>query len=71
MSTTEAGLITTAQASEASGRSWRSIIRLVEKGDLKPAQKLPGLRGAYLFKPSDIEALSDGSPKRQRSQLSL
>lgn len=50
-------LITTAQASKVSGKNWRTIIRLVEKGKLSPAQKLPGLRGAYLFNESDIEAL--------------
>jgi hypothetical protein len=50
-------LITTAQAAEVSGKSLRTIIRLVEKGKLNPAQKLPGLRGAFLFDAGDIEAL--------------
>lgn len=57
MPKTAPSLITTAQASKVSGKNWRTIIRLVERGDLSPAQKLPGLRGAYLFHPSDIEAL--------------
>lgn len=59
MPRTEPGLITTAQASKVSGKNWRTIIRLVERGELKPAQKLPGLRGAYLFHPTDIEGLKE------------
>ncbi|WNM72261.1 helix-turn-helix DNA binding domain protein [Arthrobacter phage Gusanita] len=59
MPRTEPGLITTAQASKVSGKNWRTIIRLVERGELTPAQKLPGLRGAYLFHPTDIEGLKD------------
>lgn len=58
MPITEPELITTAQAAEVSGKNWRTIIRLVERGQLEPAQKLPGLRGAYLFRQSDIEALA-------------
>lgn len=65
MPRTEPGLITTAQASKVSGKNWRTIIRLVERGDLTPAQKLPGLRGAYLFHPTDIEGLrSKETPER-------
>jgi len=35
-----------------------SVIRLVKAGKLTPVQKLPGLRGAYLFNRADIEALA-------------
>lgn len=65
MPNTAPSLITTAQASKVSGKNWRTIIRLVERGDLSPAQKLPGLRGAYLFHPSDIEALKPAEADKQ------
>lgn len=51
-------LVTTVQAAEITGKSWRTIIRLVERGQLTPAQKLPGLRGAFLFDRADVEALA-------------
>lgn len=35
----------------------RWIARLVERGDLTPAHKLPGPTGAYLFELADVEAL--------------
>ena len=66
MPITEPELITTAQAAEVSGKNWRTIIRLVERGRLEPAQKLPGLRGAYLFRLADIEALA-AEPASARS----
>lgn len=35
-----------------------SVARLVYEGKLTPARKLPGVRGAYLFSRSDVEALA-------------
>ena len=67
MPKTEQSLITTAQASKVSGKNWRTIIRLVERGELEPAQKLPGLRGAYLFRKADIEALASADAEAARS----
>ena len=51
-------LLTTAQAAEIVGRSVPTVNRWAAEGILTPAQKLPGLRGAYLFRRSDVEALS-------------
>lgn len=51
------GLIGTSEAAELLGESPRQFIRRVERHDIIPAMKLPGLRGAYLFDRSDVEAL--------------
>lgn len=59
MSKSQSLLVTTVEAAKISGKSWRTVIRLVERGQLKPAQKLPGLRGAFLFNREDIVALAD------------
>lgn len=50
-------LIGTKEASELIGESVKNTIRRVERDELKPVTKLPGLRGAYLFNRSDIEAI--------------
>lgn len=39
--------------------SVRTVHRLVESGDLTPAQKLPGPNGAFLFDQTAIEAYQD------------
>lgn len=46
---TNDGLLTTAELADRWGVSVRTIHRKVETGELTPAVKLPGLRGAYLF----------------------
>lgn len=51
-------LITAAQAADLLDRPRREVVRLVERGDLVPAMKLEGLRGAYLFDPAAVEALA-------------
>jgi len=38
-------------------RSARTVHRMVERGDLQVAQKLPGPNGAYLFRKQDVEKL--------------
>lgn len=51
-------LISTKEASELLGdNNIRKTIRRIEAGDLTPARKLPGLRGAYIFNRSDVLAL--------------
>lgn len=48
-------LMTTAEvADECGGVSVKTVIRWVESGALKVAQKLPGLRGAYMFHPAEV-----------------
>lgn len=49
-------LISTREAAELAGVSVRQFIRQVERGEVSPAKKLPGIRGAYLFHRSDVEA---------------
>lgn len=51
-------LIGVAEASELTGLDRRTIHRKVDRGELKAAVKLPGLRGAYLFRRSDIEQIA-------------
>jgi excisionase family DNA binding protein len=35
-----------------------TIIKLVGRGELRPADKLPGRTGAYLFAPADVAKLA-------------
>lgn len=41
----------------------RDVVRLVERGDLVPAMKLPGRTGAFLFHPASVEALAQERAK--------
>lgn len=50
--------ITTAEVVQRLGVTRKVVRRLVEHGDLVPAQKLPGKTGAYLFDPADVDALT-------------
>jgi hypothetical protein len=54
-------LLTTAECALVVGISVQTISRWVAIGRLTPARKLPGLRGPYLFDPSDIDALRDSA----------
>ena len=55
---TEHDLIGTAEAARLLGKSPRTVHRLVNSGDLKPALTAPGgYSGAYLFKRADVERL--------------
>jgi len=68
MSKLDVELITTREASELIRESVRQTIRRVERGQLTPAKKLPGLRGSYLFDRADIDALStSNTPEREAS----
>jgi predicted DNA-binding protein (UPF0251 family) len=50
-------LIGTAEAADITGLDRRTLHRKVERGELKVVQKLPGLRGSYIFNRRDIIAL--------------
>ena len=50
-------LIDTKGAAELLGWSARKVIRRVERKELVPVHKGDGLRGAYIFNRSDVEAL--------------
>lgn len=49
--------ITTEAAAKILGVSSRTIHRLVAAGRLRPAIKLPGIRGAYLFDEDAVRTL--------------
>ncbi|MBW8171822.1 helix-turn-helix domain-containing protein [Ornithinimicrobium sp. Arc0846-15] len=51
--------LNTAQVAERLGRSTWTINRWAEGGRLPTAAKAPGLRGARLFDPADVQALAD------------
>jgi excisionase family DNA binding protein len=55
--------VTTAYAAKALGVHTATIRRMVERGELTPALKAPGLRGAYLFDPADIIRLASQRAK--------
>lgn len=48
-------LLTTAEVAELLGKRVRTVQRMVAKGQLIAAQKLPGPTGAYLFDPDQFE----------------
>ena len=47
--------LTTAEVADRLGCDTRTVARHVERGNLTPAMKLPGLRGAYLFDPAEVD----------------
>lgn len=51
-------LLTSTQSGQILGKSGRTVVRMVERGHLTPAGKLPGDNGAYLFRRRDIERLA-------------
>lgn len=51
-------LIGTAEASKLTGLDKRTIQRMVIRGELTPAHKMDGLRGALVFRRVDVEALA-------------
>jgi DNA-binding transcriptional MerR regulator len=46
--------LTTAQVAEAANRSIRTVSRWISNGQLRPAMKIPGRTGAYLFTPEHV-----------------
>jgi DNA-binding transcriptional MerR regulator len=51
-------LIPTAEVARRLGRDVRTVHRWVDAGRLVPAVKTPGIRGALLFRPRDVEKLA-------------
>jgi hypothetical protein len=47
-------LVSTAWAAQAIGVHTATVRRMIERGELNPAAKTPGIRGAYLFHQADI-----------------
>lgn len=54
--------VTTSAASQTSGIPKRTIIAAINRGDLA-AQKLPGLTGAFLIDPADLQTWVAGRGK--------
>lgn len=52
-----ADYLTTAQVAEKVGRTVATVNRWAAEGRLKPAHKLPGDTGAYLYRRTDVEDL--------------
>jgi hypothetical protein len=52
-------LLTSVQSGAIIDRSYRTVIRAVEQGELQYATKLPGPNGAYLFRRGDVEAYAE------------
>lgn len=57
MPNTKSDLIGAKEAAIIAHLDVRQIHRRVERGELKPALKLPGATGAYLFHEKDVRAL--------------
>jgi excisionase family DNA binding protein len=58
--------ITTTQAAQETGIPKRTIIAAITRGDL-PAQKLPGLTGAYLLARDDLNTWLDSRRSKAAS----
>lgn len=56
---TETALMSTRDVARALGTSVPTVNRRARNGDLPFATKAPGSRGAYLFDPAVIEALTE------------
>lgn len=54
-------LIPTSEAAKVLRVHVATISRMVARGDLTPAVKTPGKRGAYLFHREDVDALREAS----------
>jgi hypothetical protein len=55
---TKSTLIPTAEAARIIGADIRTVLRMVERGQLEPVAQGPGIRGAFLFDPHDIAAIA-------------
>ncbi|MEV7972853.1 helix-turn-helix domain-containing protein [Cellulomonas sp. NPDC089187] len=51
-------MLTTAEVCTRLGTDRKTVRRLVDRGSLTPAFKLPGVTGAYLFDRAEVEALA-------------
>ncbi len=59
MSNTDGGLLTTGQVAERYGVTNSAVVKAVNSGRLRPARKLPGRTGAYLFRTTDVTRWAD------------
>ena len=50
--------IGTAEAMDVLGVSKDTLIRMIARGEIKKAHKMPGLRGPYILDRAEIEALA-------------
>ena len=48
-------LLTTAEVAERLGVSVWTVHRWTDAGRITPAVKAPGIRGAYMFEPAEVE----------------
>jgi excisionase family DNA binding protein len=51
--------LTTAEAADQLGVSRRTLVRWITAGRIKPALKMPGIRGPYLLDRQAVEQLVD------------
>lgn len=51
-------LVNSNEAAEVLGITRRQLLRLVKRGEIVPALKLPGHTGAYLFDPAPLPQLA-------------
>ena len=51
-------LVSTREAASILHVGTRQIARYVKTGKLEPAAKLPGVRGAFLFRRNDVEHMA-------------
>lgn len=56
---TSPDLLTSAEVCERLGIDRSTLSRWVAAETMTPAQKLPGLRGAFLFTPAEVERVAD------------
>lgn len=61
MSETEllSGIVDTREAAQILGRTAKTISIYVSEGQLTPVKRGHGLRGAFLFRRADVEALAE------------
>jgi dissimilatory sulfite reductase (desulfoviridin) alpha/beta subunit len=59
--------VTSRQIVEAQGISHRTLMRMIQKGEIVAAEKLDGITGAYLFEPEEVER-AFGERVRQRER---
>jgi len=65
----EPDLVTTTEAAEALGVSAKTITRMAEDGRLTPQQRLPGVRGTYLFERAVIDRAVAGRARELAAEL--
>lgn len=58
-------LLSTAEVAQQLRRPVRTVNRMVARGELITAQKLPGTTGANLFRQADVDAYLAGSDDRE------